>query len=101
MAFAISPSGLFSLSNDIVENIGDGEEGKRMIKGRSGLYILVFLFLLLLAGCQSSKGETEKEKSELVISAAASLQKALTEIEADYEEANEDISLILNLSKTF
>ena len=72
-----------------------GKKRKGMIKGKSGP-ILVFLFLLLLAGCQSSKGETEKEKSELVISAAASLQKALTEIEADYEEENEDISLIFN-----
>ena len=62
-----------------------------MIKGRSVLYLLAFLFLLVLAGCQSSKGETE-----LVISAAASLQKALTEIEAVYEEENEDISLIFN-----
>ena len=73
-----------------------GKKGKGMIKGRSGLYILAFLFLLVIAGCQSSKGETEKEKSELVISAAASLQKALTEIEAVYEEENEDISLVFN-----
>ncbi len=62
-----------------------------MIKERRGLFIVVFLFLLVIAGCQS-----EEEKTELVISAAASLQKALTEIEYAYEKEKEDISLVFN-----
>ena len=65
-----------------------------MIKERSALSIMAFLFLLVIAGCQSDK---EKEgKRELVISAAASLQQALTEIEHNYEGENEGISLVFN-----
>lgn len=63
-----------------------------MLRERSRLSLMALIFLLVIAGCQS---ETE-EKTELVISAAASLQKALSEIETVYEEENEDITLLFN-----
>nr|WP_156185721.1 molybdate ABC transporter substrate-binding protein [Bacillus sp. FJAT-27916] len=66
-----------------------------MKRGKNCLYVLALLFLLTLAGCQSSEGES-KEKVELIISAAASLQNVLGEIKTVYEEENEDISLVFN-----
>lgn len=59
------------------------------------LSVFATIFLLSIVGCQSSERESV-EKVELIISAAASLQNALGEIERVYEKENEEISLVVN-----
>jgi molybdate transport system substrate-binding protein len=70
--------------------------------------ILFSMFVLvLLVGCSNSTIEEEKtentesnEKVELTISAAASLQDALTEIEGNYEKKHTNIDLTFNFGSS-
>ncbi|OIK13784.1 molybdate ABC transporter substrate-binding protein [Bacillus sp. MUM 13] len=69
------------------------------------LFLTMMLALLALSGCstkeQSNKTEEKKQagsekKVELTISAAASLQDALTEIKADYEKKHPNVTINYN-----
>lgn len=52
----------------------------------------LILILLILSGCSGSKNK----KVELTISAAASMQEALTEIKEIYEQENKNVRLFFN-----
>ncbi len=52
---------------------------------------MVFAFV----GCGSSE-DTSAEKTKVLVFAAASMQSSLEELEANFEEANPDIDIILN-----
>ncbi|MGI5901127.1 MAG: molybdate ABC transporter substrate-binding protein [Desulfitobacteriia bacterium] len=70
--------------------------------------VLVLLFLsaagLVLTGCGSAAGESGSEsgteEKELIVSAAASLKGALTEIKALYEKENEGLILTYNFASS-
>lgn len=62
---------------------------------KKNILLLIFL-VFLMTGCNQNKPVT----SEIMISAAASLQNALQEIKVLYEEENPDIKLLFNFSST-
>ncbi|WP_227394928.1 molybdate ABC transporter substrate-binding protein [Jeotgalibacillus aurantiacus] len=53
----------------------------------------------LLAGCSQSE-QSDTAKTELTISAAASLQDALEEIQSDFEQDNPDIKIQFNIGSS-
>ncbi|WP_226666004.1 molybdate ABC transporter substrate-binding protein [Metabacillus litoralis] len=59
--------------------------------------VCLFLLSFILTGCTSSTGQDEK--TELIISAAASLKEAMEEVELLYEE-NNHIDIQLNLASS-
>ncbi|MDR4949171.1 molybdate ABC transporter substrate-binding protein [Neobacillus cucumis] len=76
-----------------------------MMKKLNLLIFTMLLFLLALSGCstkeQTKKPEEQKQaasekKVELTISAAASLQDALTDIKADFEKEHPNVTLNYN-----
>ena len=69
------------------------------------LFFTLMLFVLTLSGCstkeQTKKPEDQKQaasekKVELTVSAAASLQEALTDIKADFEKEHPNVTLNFN-----
>ena len=52
------------------------------------------IFLAVASACSASGGD--KPEAELTVSAAASLQDALTDITASFEEANPNITVQIN-----
>lgn len=63
-------------------------KGWQVLKTNS---FLLFILILLLASCGN-----KEEKVELTVSAAASLQGALTEIKEDFESDNPNIKILYN-----
>ncbi|WP_110926710.1 molybdate ABC transporter substrate-binding protein [Bacillus massiliglaciei] len=69
-----------------------------------GLVFAVMVLFLALAGCsanetkksEETKQTDSKEKTALTVSAAASLQDALTEIKADFEKEHPDVQVNFN-----
>lgn len=70
------------------------------MKKKSLLFFSSMILFLLMAGCQSENTEEKQdaagESVELTISAAASLQDALTEIEARFEKAYPNVLINFN-----
>ncbi|NBJ14260.1 MAG: molybdate ABC transporter substrate-binding protein [Dehalobacter sp. 4CP] len=75
------------------------------MKKMSGILIMLLVACLVLVGCSSSgssangieqKGTVPVEKKEILVSAAASLKDAMTEIETQYEAKNAGINLAIN-----
>ncbi|WP_077213359.1 molybdate ABC transporter substrate-binding protein [Bacillus dakarensis] len=60
------------------------------------LKISLLLILAFLAGCSNDSPQDSNEEITLTVSAAASLNEALTEIKAIYEEENDSVELVLN-----
>lgn len=60
---------------------------------------LAMILALTLAACGGSDdGEANAARQELIVSAAASLTDAFTEVEKVFEEANPDVDVLLNLA---
>lgn len=60
--------------------------------------VMAVVALLLLSGCRPESGTGGRE--EIVVSAAASLAQAFAEIEAEFEELNPDVDVVLNTGGT-
>lgn len=63
------------------------------------IFFTMMLFLLALSGCakeEQTKKTASEKKVELTISAAASLQNALTDIKADFEKEHPNVTLNYN-----
>lgn len=74
-----------------------------MIRGVNMKYtFLAFISIcLLLSGCQTEmKPSNSNKKTELVISAAASLQDALKEIEASFHKQHPNVTLTNNFGSS-
>ncbi|MGE6630055.1 molybdate ABC transporter substrate-binding protein [Bacillus sp. NPDC077027] len=65
-------------------------------------FIVLITILLLLAGCQAGtkQDSASSKKTELIISAAASLQDALKEIETTYKDKHPNIQFINNFGSS-
>lgn len=62
-----------------------------------GLKIFLLLAVAFIAGCSDGTAkDSKKDEISLTVSAAASLNEALTEIKSLYEEEHENVELILN-----
>ncbi|HEY6628642.1 MAG TPA: molybdate ABC transporter substrate-binding protein [Acidimicrobiia bacterium] len=64
---------------------------------------LLVAFVLTIGACGSSSGDTTAEagfEGELLVSAAASLTDAFTEVEAAFEAANSGVDVVLNLGSS-
>lgn len=59
--------------------------------------VMAVVALLLLSGCRAESGNG---REEIVVSAAASLAQAFAEIEAEFEELNPDVDVVLNTGGT-
>lgn len=75
------------------------------MKKFGGILIMVLVACLVLVGCSSSGSSTNRteqketvpvEKKEILVSVAASLKDAMTEIETQYEAKNAGINLTIN-----
>ncbi|WBL52625.1 molybdate ABC transporter substrate-binding protein [Bacillus altitudinis] len=65
------------------------------------LFLTFVAICLLLTGCQTeSTSPDQRKKTELVISAAASLQDALKEIESAYEDDHPNVTLTNNFGSS-
>ncbi|BAT50209.1 molybdenum ABC transporter ATP-binding protein [Bacillus altitudinis] len=65
------------------------------------LFLTFVTICLLLTGCQTeSTSPDQRKKTELVISAAASLQDALKEIESAYEDDHPNVTLTNNFGSS-
>jgi len=65
------------------------------------LFLTYVTICLLLTGCQTeSTSSDQSKKTELVISAAASLQDALKEIESAYEDDHPNVTLTNNFGSS-
>ncbi|TLS37242.1 molybdate ABC transporter substrate-binding protein [Pseudalkalibacillus caeni] len=66
--------------------------------------LLVIIFLLSVTGCADKDGQQSekqpKEHTDLTVSAAASLQDAMTEIKKDFEQENKNITLSFNFGSS-
>lgn len=62
-------------------------------------WLLLSMIIAILFGC-SSKGNEGTEKTELSISAAASLTDALNELKQVYESEHDDVKITLNLGSS-
>lgn len=62
------------------------------------IWMLLLIIMGVLLGCSSN--EDEPKKTELSISAAASLTDALTEMKSVYESKHDDISIALNFGSS-
>jgi molybdate transport system substrate-binding protein len=73
--------------------------GDRILRKRSGFIGLLVFFLFVLAGCSSagqasqSEKDASSKKTEVVISAAASLTDALNEIKPAFEQEHPDMKV--------
>jgi molybdate transport system substrate-binding protein len=73
----------------------DGVHMKRIT-----LITFIFLLVFSLAACKPQNGhlkDNQKKKTDLTISAAASLNDALMDVKADFEKKNKSIHLLINL----
>lgn len=59
---------------------------------------LTMTLALTLAACGNSAGAANDAREELIVSAAASLTDAFTDVERVFEEANPDVDVLLNLA---
>ncbi|NME82476.1 molybdate ABC transporter substrate-binding protein [Clostridium sp. SM-530-WT-3G] len=64
------------------------------------LLILACTFCLSLIGCNSTNTKNTQEKSELTISAAASLKEAMADIENEFNSENPNIKLTFNFGSS-
>lgn len=62
-----------------------------------GLFLVIFMSFLF--GCSSNE-KVGEGKTELAVSAAASLTEALTEMKSEYERENDDITISLNFGSS-
>lgn len=61
------------------------------------LWIIILLLVPILSACNTDEKNAEnKQKTSLTISAAASLNEALTEIEQIYEQERKNVEVVLN-----
>jgi molybdate transport system substrate-binding protein len=58
--------------------------------------IMLSLIIFLVIGTACSNSKSKENRTELTISAAASMQKALTEIQKNYEQENPNVKLLFN-----
>jgi molybdate transport system substrate-binding protein len=80
------------LWDSILEKLAD--EGKiRMIRKLSLLFMII---CVLIAGGCSGNQTSKSNKIELTVSAAASLQEALTDIKKEFEKEHKNISISFN-----
>lgn len=77
------------------------ETGKYGVARRWTAALVVVAAVVALTGCAVGNGsETAAERTELIVSAAASLTDALQELEATYEETNRGVDLLLNFGSS-
>lgn len=67
---------------------------------KSTLLILVCTLCLSLISCNSTNNKTKQEKSQLTISAAASLKEAMADIETEFTSSNPNIELTFNFGSS-
>lgn len=75
-------------------------KGYIKMKRKIGILALTLCLVLGLVGCSSENNASSSEKGETVelnISAAASLQEAMKEIETEFKKVNPDVKLVVNL----
>lgn len=68
--------------------------GSAAMRARAVLHLAMTGLVVFLVGCTSAGGE----RTELLVSAAASLSDAFAEMEAVFEESNHDVDVLLNLA---
>lgn len=72
------------------------------MKRVSWSFVFCFLLILSLVGCsagnttQPSSNATQTKPTEIMVSAAASLQNSLNELQKDYAQKNPDVKLTIN-----
>ncbi|MDQ0200769.1 molybdate ABC transporter substrate-binding protein [Neobacillus ginsengisoli] len=72
------------------------------MKKQYQLFSLLMLLMLVISGCSTadqskkSAGQTKEKNVALTVSAAASLQNALTDIKAAYEKAHPNVTITYN-----
>jgi molybdate transport system substrate-binding protein len=72
----------------------EGNEMKKIL----GFLLLILVTGLMLAGCSTT--DRKEAKSEIVVSAAASLRNAMDEIKTVYEEKNTGIKITFNFGSS-
>jgi molybdate transport system substrate-binding protein len=71
------------------------------MKARKPLALLLALILLLAVGTSPAAfADSAKDKTELIVFAAASMTETLTELKAKYEEANPDVTITCNFDSS-
>ena len=69
------------------------------MKTRKTLALLLAL-TMVLAVCAAPAAYADNEKTELIVFAAASMTETLTEIKANYEEANPGVNIVYNFDSS-
>ena len=71
------------------------------MKARKPLALLLAMILLLAAAASPAAfADSAKDKTELIVFAAASMTETLTELKAKYEEANPDVTITCNFDSS-
>ena len=71
------------------------------MKARKPLALLLAMILLLAAAVSPAAfADSAKDKTELIVFAAASMTETLTELKAKYEEANPDVTITCNFDSS-
>ena len=71
------------------------------MKARKPLALLLARILLLAVGTSPAAfADSAKDKTELIVFAAASMTETLTELKAKYEEANPDVTITCNFDSS-
>ena len=71
------------------------------MKARKPLALLLAMILLLAAAASPAAfADSTKDKTELIVFAAASMTETLTELRAKYEEANPDVTITCNFDSS-
>jgi molybdate transport system substrate-binding protein len=88
----------FTFAKPVTEFIG---QGKNKLKMKFGyIFTLVGLLAWVLAGCSSPAAVQSAPKTELIVSAAASLQDSLNTLKDQYEKQHPDIKLTFNYASS-